>query len=468
MVHRSRDRPVHFRLLPIGQMPREAREAVQRWRDRPPRPNIAPIVHAGQTIEGGWYLIGYGVSGGRTLAELIQSSPSSRLDHAAEVLRAFPGWVEALGVGWLPMPADILVTDSGVPYLLPMPYRRDPDVGAVFEEPSRGWHLAPEIVRGRAPTPSEPADRYALGMTLLRLFHELPLDDPGELLLRVATGTALEALPPTSTLPIWLQELRAARQLRTTLDVLVQAHPEDRSRADPTRLAEELAMLRPWTVPAEAVKRLQAEGRRDDAWLLVLDVLAEDESYEFLLAGGMLAARDPRRWRAGIQLLERAIAQQPGRPDAYEAQLQLLVSAAAMPRRTTTAEPDRIDSQLVELLLRDFAQLPAYKQDRLEVAVAQCLLEQARWRQAAEFVHPRLFRDDSYLWWKFDLNLDYAEALTGIGGRDSEVAALLGNIGQGLDRVEGNGAVPPGEIRRCRQRVARLQALIGDHPGGRR
>jgi tetratricopeptide (TPR) repeat protein len=452
-VHRSQENADLYRLVPVARIPLEGRSEVRRWVGSRARPAIAPIAEAHQLV-GGWFAIRYGLQAERTLAELpAGTSPSDRLDFAVRVLDAFPGWIEALGGGLLPMPADIAVTATGATYLLPMPYRWAPAPGAVLEEPARGWHLAPELVRGRPAGPAEAPDRYALGATLLRLFASPLLDDPAELLLRAATATAFEPRYLASDLPTWLQGLPAAERLRTGIGELVKADAEARCRSEPGRIADALLAWRPWTVPDEAVRRLEAEGKPGEAWVLLLEALEAGSDYELLLTGGRLAAKDPRRHAAAVQLLERAIERDPDRPEAYRLQLELLAAGAG-------------DVDVEARLLRDFAWLPAYRKDALEVAVARRLLRLGRFHRAATFIYQRLFRGDDYLWWKLEANLCYAEALLGLPDRQGEVRRQLDRVDRGLDKVEAGGTMSPTAIQANRAWARRLRDRLDAHPGG--
>jgi hypothetical protein len=451
-VHRGRDSGHWYRLVPVSRVPLEGRSQVRSWVGRRAHPSVAPIAEARQLAEGGWFAIRYDLRVEHTLAEVpAGTGPSARLELAVRVLEAFPAWAGTLGGGLLPMPGDVAVAASGAPYLLAMPHRWPPGPEAVLEEPARGWHLAPELVRGRAPASAEAADRYALGATLLRLFAEPGRLDPAELLLRAATATMTEPRLLRSLLPNWLEGLPAADRLRTALGELLKADPEARGRFAPGRIAAELAAVRPWTVPAEAVRRLEVEGRRDDAWVLLLETLDDDGTYELLLAGGRLAARDPRRRDAAVRLLEWAVEQAPERPEAYQEQIEVLAAGAG-------------GGDVAERLLRDFPWLPRHRRDALEVPVARRLLEAGHFRQAAEFVYPRLFRDGSYLWWKLELNLCYAEALLGLPDRHDDARRQLDRVARGLDRVEANRSAPPADIAADRAWVARLRARLDDRP----
>jgi tetratricopeptide (TPR) repeat protein len=453
-VHRGEDPPSLYRLVPVAKVPVEGRNEIGRWAGGRTRPAVAPIAEARQLVDGGWYAIRYHLRAERTLAELPpETSPSDRLELAVRVLGAFGDWMDALGSGLLPMPADIALTAAGTPYLLPMPYRWAPDPGAVLEEPDRARYLAPEVVRGRPAGPAEAADRYALGATVLGLFAQPQPDDPAELLLQAATATALEPRRLRGLLPSWLQELPVTERLLTGVGELLKTDPEARCRPDPGRIAEELLELRPWTVPAEAVRKLEVEGRRDDAWVLLLEALGAGGDYDLLLAGGRLAMKDPRRHEAAVRLFERAIELAPERPDAYRWQLELLADGAG-------------GDDVAGSLLRDFARLPAHRQDAFEVAVARRLLEVGGPRRAAEFIYRRLYRDRDYLWWKLELNLCYAEALLGLRDREAEVRRQLDRVEEGLDKVERGRTMAPGELRSNRAWARRLRARLTDPPAG--
>jgi hypothetical protein len=453
-VHRSRDADRWYRLVPVARVPLEGRSQVRSRVGSRPHPSLAPIAEAHQVAAGGWFAIRYDLQVEHTLAQMpAGKGPSARLELAVRVLDAFPGWTGALGGGLLPMPGDVAVTAAGAPYLLPMPYRWAPGPEAVLEEPTRGWHLAPEVVRGRAGATTEAADRYALGATLLRLFAEPDHPDPAELLLRAATGTVTEPRFLRSLLPNWLEGLPAAERLRTALGELLKADPEARGRFAPDRIAAELTAVRPWTVPAEAVRRLEVEGRRDDAWVLLLETLEDDGGYELLLAGGRLAARDPRRQDAAVQLLERAIEHAPEKPAAYQDQIEVLVARAG-------------GGDVADLILRDFPWLPGHRQDALEVPVAQRLLALGHFHEAAKLVYPRLFRNGSYLWWKLELNLCYAEALLGLPGRRDDARRQLDRVDTGLDRVEENRSASAFDISAGRAWLARLRGMLDDGPQG--
>ena len=462
LVYRSED-DVLYRLVPVRHASVEDRRLVQQWIDRPRHPSLAPIVAATQLPTGAGYLVRYGVRGARSLVDVqADPAPRVRIECATRLLEAFHGWTEALGHGWLPMPADVVFASGNVPWLLPMPSRWTPDVHDVFAEPARCWHLSPELVRGQPGTP-EAADRYALGMTVLGCFAELPEIDPGELLLRVASGTARTPARAPSSLPFWLGRLDAGGRLRDAVRELLLPDPTTRCQIELAELADRLATLIPWTDPTRAIVRLQGAGRLPDAYLLLQDALFLAETYELLLLGARLAA-ELRRPLEAVDLLERAIAREPDRQEAYEEQFRLLVALEAVQEPTATVGGADASVRLGAMLRRDFERLPAQAQEAAELVVAHYLLDGGWFEETAHFIHPRLFDGAAWLWWKFGMNLAYAEALAA-GGQEQEADELLDQLEQGLEKVLRRRSMPEWEVRSHRDSLHALRARLREQRG---
>jgi tetratricopeptide (TPR) repeat protein len=461
-VYRSEEDDSFYRLVPVEHVSVEGRRSVQQWIERPRHPSLAPIVAAIQLPTGAGYLLRYGVRAARTLVDVqADPMPRLRLECAARLLEASYGWTEALGHGWLPMPADVVFVSGNLPCLLPMPSRWTPDVHDVFAEPARAWHLAPELVRGRPEAPAA-ADRYALGMTVFGCFVELPETDPGELLLRVASGTALTPEYAPNSLPFWLGRLDAGVRLRNAVRELLLPDPVARCKVELAELADRLAALIPWTDPTRAIVRLQGAGRLPDAYLLLQDALFLAETYELLLLGGRLAA-ELRRLLEAVDLLERAITREPDRPEAYEEQFRLLVALGRLHQLAATGAGADAMKRLGGMLRRDFEWLPTQAQEANELLVARYLLEGGWIRDAALFIHPRLFDDEgSWLWWKFGMNISYAEALAA-DGQEQEAEDLLAEVEQGFAKVLSRRSMPEWEVRGHRDNLHALRARLRAH-----
>jgi len=464
-VWRAADPSAFYRVLPIDQVSGPARQEIRGWVDRPARPGIARIADAGQRAEDRTYVIRYQVQDAQPLTEQLDDcTPLARLDAAIALLTAFPGWAAAVGDGFLPSPADVVLTADGVPCLLPMPSRPGPDVRTLLAEPELAWHLAPELLRGRPAGSPEAADRYALGMTTMRLFGQPEPCLAAELLLRVATGTALEVPGLHSSLPFWMQRLDMRQHLQAGIDKLLDRDPAARVAVDLRTLATHLAGLREWTEPRRAVIRLRGANRHADAYAVLLDALLEvEEPYELLLDGAALAADALGRPLEAVDLLERAITRHPDRPTAYERQIYVLlgvlgtgeldVAPPAMRRHGSTR------ARLDDLVERDFERLPPEHQNAVELLVARHLLRRGRYERALQLIHPRLTRDGNWRWWRFGLNIAYATALLRVG-RVDDAAAMASRIRDRLEHARVDGSMPPSDIAGAALELAELEALV--------
>jgi tetratricopeptide (TPR) repeat protein len=466
-IYRSEASSAFCRLLPIERVPLAARQSIRRWtgqQDRAPRPRLARIVEARQLATGGAYLLRYGVDGSRTLLDVAaEPDPEARLICALRLLEAFPGWAEALGPGWLPMPSDIVLNADGTPCLLPMPNRWVPDVTFVLAEPARAWYLAPEFVRGRS-GPAEATDRYALGMVLFSCLSALRSEKPAELLLQVATGTARSEGNTPGSLPLWLERLDATRKLHDAIAELLVDDPAARCRCDLEELRDRLSALLPWTEPKRAIVRLLEGGRLPEAMVVLQDALLESEPYDLLLLGGGLSAQLGRPLQA-VDLLERAITGEPGRTEAYEEQLRILLGEGRPEALGWGARAQDRSDRLVHLVERDFERLPADVQATVEQGVADYLLSWGRCKQACAFIHPRLFEKGKWLWWKFGMNTSYAQALAG-DERKREAKELIGQIESGFERALRSGAMTKLQVRPHQRRLAALKAALLDADRG--
>ena len=464
-VWRAADSSAFYRVLPIDQVSGPARQEIRGWVDTPVRPGIARVVEAGQRAEDRTYVIRYQVQAARPLTDqLDEATPLARLDAAIALLTAFPGWAAAVGDGFLPSPADIVLTADGLPCLLPMPARPGPDVRTVLAEPVLAWHLAPELLRGRAAGSPEAADRYALGMTAMRLFGQPEQCFAAELLLRVATGTALQVPGLHSSLPFWMQRLDMRRRLQAGIEKLLDQDPAVRVAVDLQALTTHLAGLREWTEPRRAVIRLRGADRHADAYAVLLDALLEvDEPYELLLDGAELAVDALGRPIEAVDLLERAITRHPDRPAAYERQIYVLLGILGTGELDLAPHAARRDSstgaRLDDLVERDFERLPPEHQNAVELQVARHLLRRGRYEQALQLIHPRLSKDGAWRWWRFGLNIAYATALLQVG-RVDDAAAMASRIRDRLEQARVDGSMPPSEIAGSAVELAELAALV--------
>jgi hypothetical protein len=464
-IWRSRDTPDFYRVLPIDQVGGPARHEIRGWVDRPGRRGVARIAEAGQRPEDRSFVIRYHLPATRPLTEqLDRASPRARLDCAVALLTVFPDWVAMVGGGFLPSPADVVLTADGLPCLLPMPGPPPPDVGTVLADPELAWQLAPELVRGHPAGSPEAADRYALGMLAMRLFGRPEPCAAAELLQRVATGTALQRPGLRSPLPFWMQHLDLPQRLQAGIERLLDRDPAARVAVELGSLARHLAELRDWTEPRRAVVRLRGANRHGRAYLVVQDALLdEDEPYELLLDGAELAAGVLGRPLEAVDLLERAISLYPDRPTGYERQLYLLFQVLAsgeLELAPTGAGADgTTGARLDDLVERDFERLPPGHQRAVELRVAHHLLRRGRFQRVLDLMHPRLLEDGTWQWWRFGLNLAYATALLRVG-RIEDAAAMAVRIRERLDQAQADRALSPAEIAAWARELDTLEARL--------
>jgi hypothetical protein len=413
-------------VFPLDEAPVQLRHAFGELVGRARRPGVAAVREAFQGVVGvDQFVVGYRVEGaGRSLAEVLaQPDPFARLDAMLQVLRAVPGWWEAVGPPLLPMPAEVVLTAAG-PCLLPVAGRRLPRASAALRVPVRASFLAPEFARMRCDLPWDDAtwrkvDAFALGAALLRCFHDLPDPPDGAAALRLAAvGLLAEVEEDRCILPFWLRRVEAARYAVRLIRDLVAPEAERRALA-PEHLADLLDQCRRGMEPLAAIRHAIAFDTPLAAMQLLQDILFSQESYELLILGGQLANR--LDWpMAAVDFYERAIAREPNRRDAYEAQFVLLASARDRPG--LLQDHYRADgataAELETRLWRDFGALPPDSQREHEVALARHLLwcglefHPSDLVRAVRFIRPRLSDPATgYRWDAYELNLAYAEAL---------------------------------------------------------
>jgi tetratricopeptide (TPR) repeat protein len=422
-----------------------------------------------------YHVVRYAVPGLRhTLADAIADpDPAVRIAHATSFLQTLPSWWERLAAPILPLPADVVFTQDGAPRLLALPPWRLPDVDGVFREPLRALFLAPELVRARTdlawndPDHRRNIDRYAAGVSLLLCFrHRPPVKDIDHALRLAAIGIAAHPSRLEGNLPFWLEQLAATQEAIRAIQRLLSPDPRARATVDLGQLVKLLDGCRQRMSPEIAVDEVRQRKTAMDAYRLLHDILLELETYELLLRGGELALELARPLEA-IDLFERAIATEPERPEAYGAQLKIIASAASNPGalRDVFLRRGAVGAKLETKLWRDFERLDPDGQEECELPVAVFLLWRGQqlstaYTSAAEFIHPRLYdAGGKFHWWKFGLNLAYAEALL---GQDRVDAAheQLGIIKQGLRKSKANDLVLAAEITRHGEWVLRIEQRI--------
>jgi hypothetical protein len=467
-VYRSAKRPCFYRLL-AGDVGLDQIHQAHSWVHQPQQPGAAKVAEVDHSYdpELSFYFIRYEVPGADMSFSTVLAADDPRrcLACLAKALEALPAWRGGTAQALLAMPADIVFTTAGTAVLLAAPFTETPRATVVFEELSRIRYLSPERVRGIEPASPDGDVAHAVAAILVECLYRTPAGAPEEELLRAAAGVLFAPSRLESRLPAWMQRLGAAREACDEAARLLspQAH------FDPIELA---TRVRDWSRrmhPVEAIEELRRAGRGQDALDLLRAMIRSpqadpefrEKSYELLIFGGAIASEELGHPFDALEFHEMAIAQKPARPEAYQAQLAIIarLETNAGVGRAAGAGPESL-RDLDSILWRDFGFLPAAEQRQHEGTASRYLLNRRRFGEAANFIYPRLFDEAKrHLFWKFELNLDYAEALIGLGSLD-DARVHLDSIKRHLRQVDANGSVPKPVIRQHGQRLSLLEILL--------
>lgn len=446
-----------FRLIPIqvpkadhgvysrrsDDVPIERSHAIREFSKRSAQKGIAPIKEATQTILGkiNYFYIYYDVQVDRTLQDLYEEpDPLIRIDYAIKVAFMIPHWWQQLYVGIHPSPADIVFDKKGDPWLLGLPYWRFPDIESIFSEPERAFYIAPEYIRGNEVlATNRNMDIYAFGMLILRCFFHLPpIENPELMLLRAANGSLFEPRHWQSSLPFWLEHLPPMKQLLHELNRMVHYETRIRSAFDPNIFANKMLKQRSEMNLEKAIKsRLAAEGRLA-AYDLIRDILAAQGTYEILIQTGKITAWDLHYYIKGMDIFENAIRKAPSKPEAYIAQLDVLLSKRAWPEmEKLLKENNDLGVQFDTKVERNFTAVPhGEASDGQYLKLAKYYIWRNNYHNAAHLIYEHcLFENGHFIWWNFEARLLYVKARLGLGLSKREIETELTRIIADLHRA---------------------------------
>jgi hypothetical protein len=467
-----------YRLIPIDDAPLQSRSAVGQWVDKEQGDGISTITKAWQPDDNpGYFIVQYRVDQpGISLADAIADpDPKVRVEHMTKVLRAFPHWWDNLYAPILPMPLDIILTKKGNPYILHLPNWGLPRVRAIIVEPERALYLSPELVRGNVSIEDNKAcrnvDRYTLGVQLLQCFYRIPeARDAGSILPQVASGTIFSPRNLTSQLPYWYERVSVTQSVIEAMHRMVSSNVDTRIGIDLGKLTD---LLDDWCEhidPKVAAIELRDNGKPREAFALLQDILLSQESPELLILAGEIAAQYLNSPLEATDLFERAIAKAQHIPAAYEGQFKAIVAGrrSTQMRRLVEMESQACE-QIDGRIWRDYQNMSTSKQESYELDMANYLIWRKHYDKAAGFIHPKLFRGEKYLWWKFGMNLAYAECLIEQGKSDDGMAQL-NYIERRLKEARKQRNITDGEYHQHMQILAGLRAKVMDsgkgHIGG--
>ncbi|GAA3160262.1 hypothetical protein GCM10010451_05140 [Streptomyces virens] len=463
-LYRAPRRRRWYRLVPVEEISGQQRSELAAWQARPRRPDLAPVVPGERgdqrQFAGRWFqIVCYETDARRSLADAIaEDEPADRVASVADVLRALPGWRDAVGPGVVALPADVVLAGHR-PLLLPLPGWGPPSLRQVFADPERLAHLTPEAVRG-LPIGDRTPGLYALGVAARHCFEALPDDDTGRLLQRIACGTVFTDQPRDGRLPSWMRKVEPVRAVREQLRDLTGRQVAGDHADDPSRLANALDEARRAMDPLAAVRSLRAGGEPRAAVGLAHAALVDRPRYDLLLLAAEIARDDLREPLEALSLLERAVQADPGRSEAYAEQLSIIGGLWSVLQGRLARATDNSFTQRLDATARTaFDRLPPDRRVDQAHDMARCLIGQGRLDEANTFVHRWLHDGKTLMWWRFDLMLDYAETFL-LLGHDDAAAQVAGEVRKGLRRVRENGEMNPAEIHAHGMRLADLDQRL--------
>lgn len=462
-LYRAPTRQRCYRLIPGAELSADHRDELKRWQGQPRRSGLAPVVanDAGddqQHLGGRWYqVVCYETGARHSLADaLADPEPANRVDAVIAALRVVPRWWESLGPGMLPMPADIVLTDTG-PQLLPLPCWGAPSFTELMAGPERVLHLAPNVARGQVEV-GRSEDLFALVVAALRCFGTSPDVDPERLLHRAACAVAPSGERLEGRLPAWM---RRVGPIRAVLDELRELTGLA-ATGDVARLVDRLQRAREAMDPVSAVRSLRDANEPHQALSLARTILVDDPHYDVLVLAATIAYKDAGLPLEALTLLDRAVRIDPERVEAYAEQMSVIGDLwTTVLALLADAIDDSFTRRLDTTIQTAFGHLTEAMRREHAPAMASHLIRQGKLREANVFAYRWLHGDNGLMWWRFDLILAYATTFLLLNRRD-EARQIAGVIRQGLRRVRDNRSMDASVIDFYRLLLAQLEEELRD------
>ncbi|TYK43650.1 tetratricopeptide repeat protein [Actinomadura decatromicini] len=452
-LYRAPERQRCYRLIPRAELSADHRDELKRWQGLPRRPGLAPVVAAGadgdqQHLGGRWYqVVCYETRGRRSLADAFADPvPANRVDAVIVALRAVTRWWSSLGPGMMPMPADIVLTDSGT-QLLPLPSWGVPSLTELMTGPERVLHLAPNLARGQAEV-GRAEDLYTLAVAALRCFGTIPDAGPERLLHRAACAVAPSGERLDGRLPGWM---RRVGPIRSVLDELCEltspaAMAERRGDDDVAWLVGRLERARDAMDPVTAVRSLRDADEPQEALSLARTILVDDPHYDVLVLAAAIAYQDAGSPLEALTLLDRAVQTDPERLEAYAEQMSIIGDLwTTVLTLLSEAIDDSFARRLDTTLQTAFHHLPQAERRAHAATMAGHLIRQGKLREANSFAHQWLHGEDGLMWWRIDLMIVYGTTFL-LLDRVNEAAQIAEVIRKGLRRVTVNKSMDAATI----------------------
>jgi len=467
-IYASDHSPHMARLIPIEDVrEKEKRVTISGFKERPRQLNIAPVVDTQQIriAHRIYFYVCYEIDPDITWQQIIQTEDIKfRLESAVKVLNALPGWWQLSHAGTIPMPLDIaFVKDS--PFLLALPFQGWPRMESFFSEPERIDYMAPEVICSKKSLIGvQNADLYSISVGILKCLGTVKKKQhPDILLQRTANGTHFTKARMVSNLPFWMEKVERINKMRDRLFATVEPDPKTRSIIDPLQMAKALSDDIEYLNPEKAVSQLLKEGRSEQAFALIEEILIDHNTYEILLMGANIAANDLDRTIEAISLFDQAIEKKPDNHEAYKAQLQLILEKTlevfVLYHADEANKNENILSKLDKMVSRDFTSIPVSDQKQVLIDVGRYFITRKQFTKATKIIYNYLFDGKTLLWWEFSRTLLYAEALIG-ENRIEEAEKFLLDIKSRLKQVADEKRMSQIEINAHGAQLAQLDVMI--------
>jgi tetratricopeptide (TPR) repeat protein len=247
----------------------------------------------------------------------------------------------------------------------------------------------------------------------------------------------------------------AQRNLQATLSQVEDiSQSNSRNTINTKSLASRLDTYRVQLTPEAVINSLKYNGKYQEAFSTIQDILLDNTTYDLLLLAGSIAKENLKKTLEGIDYFERAISRDPEKINAYEMQLLTILE-------TIHEIGEKSVQELIKYKLRDFDKLPPEKQKTYEVKTARWLITQKAYKEALKFIYPRLFEGDKFLWWNFDMNIAYTEILIKLN-KLNDAQKNLNEIKKCLQKVKSNKSIEPEEIKKAETQIKLFEKYISN------
>lgn len=417
-IYYSGEEGRYFRLLQREDIPKfSLRKEIEDCIGKPRRQGIAPIVDEGEAFVGSdsFYCVVYEL-GGLSFADII-AEPDNALVLAC-IAKVFTSletvWGDEVKAGGFLMPADI-VFHHYHPWLLSFPVEIDwPRYEALLEQPERILYLPPEIIRGNRHLVREKNRAlYACGIMLIQGLFDIRLPSSPIALFKLASsGSFFDKSRHPFKLPYWIEKTESVTNVLAVINTGLSPDPRNRAGLNLTKSAGIIEALAVSLDPVHLALEMRTKKKFKEALDFIADVSIGEKNFRLLMLASDIAYKDLELPIEAIELYESAIAAAPaGDWSAQFTQLEILLKVAVL--LETNALLGYFINKLDTMVWRDYIVLPKKIQETYVLGCAMYFARKKKHTYAQNAIHPHMYDGDTFLWWKFQYTIAYAEALLG-------------------------------------------------------